>query len=328
MPNSRSFSLLGVAAGLAAGAFWGLTFVAPLVAAPYSAFDLTVGRYLVFGLASLCVLAGSGFRALRDLTWRDWVLIVLLGFAGNVGCYLILSLAVPRAGTAVAALIIGCLPAVMGVLGNRGPTRIPMRRLAPSLLTIGAGLLVANVQALLHAKAGGTLGVFVGGVALAVAALVLWSWYGLRNASALSQRRGLSPVTWTALTGLGTVLALVPVLVAGGIGGWSMVPALGLAGAMRLVIWSLVLGLLSSWAATWAWAVAARRLPVSLAAQLIVAETVFALVYGAIYQGRWPSGVESVGAGLLLVGVAVALKSFEGKKTSFFEKTDQKTFIH
>lgn len=85
---------------------------------------------------------------------------------------------------------------------------------------------------------------------------------------------------------------------------------------------------LSSWAATWAWAIAARRLPVSLAAQLIVAETVFARVYGAIYQRRWPSGAESMGAGLLLMGVFVALRSFIGKKQSFLEKKDQKTFIH
>jgi len=147
--------LIGVAAGILAGALWGLTFVAPLVTAPYSPFDLTVGRYLAFGLASLAVLAPGGFPVLRALPRRDWLLVGLLGFAGNVGYYLAMSLAVPRAGTAVVALVIGCLPVVMAVLGNKGPQRVPLRRLVPSLLLIAAGLLAVNGAAFANAKAVG-----------------------------------------------------------------------------------------------------------------------------------------------------------------------------
>jgi drug/metabolite transporter (DMT)-like permease len=256
--------LIGVLAGIFAGALWGLTFVAPLVTAPYSPFDLTVGRYLVFGVASLVVLSPGRFQTLRRLPRRDWILVGLLGFAGNVGYYLAMSLAVPRAGTAVVALIIGCLPVVMGVLGNKGEQRIPTRRLVPSLLLIAAGLLAVNGSAFAVAKALDMLGRFAAGVILTLAALTLWTWYGLRNARALDERGAVSAVTWTALTGVGTLLALIPVLGFGWVAGWSMLLSLGPTrpDALRLIAWSLMLGLLSSWAATWAWSIAARRLPV------------------------------------------------------------------
>jgi len=147
---------------------------------------------------------------------------------------------------------------------------------------------------------------------LTLAALALWAWYGLRNASTITERPALSPITWTALTGVGTLLALLPVLLVGLAAGWSAVPSLGLAGsnALRLLVWSLILGLMSSWAATWAWSVAARQLPVSLAGQLIVSETVFALIYGATYQQRLPGWAEAFGGALLVAGVIVALRTF------------------
>ena len=249
---------------------------------------------------------------LRALPRRDWLLVGLLGFAGNVGYYLAMSLAVPRAGTAVVALVIGCLPVVMAVLGNKGPQRVPLRRLVPSLLLIAAGLLAVNGAAFADAKAVGALAPFFLGLVLTLAALALWAWYGLRNASAITERPAISPITWTALTGVGTLVALLPVLLIGLAAGWSAVPSLGLAGsgALRLLAWSLILGLMSSWAATWAWSVAARQLPVSLAGQLIVSETVLALIYGAAYQQRLPGWAEALGGALLVAGVVVALRTF------------------
>jgi drug/metabolite transporter (DMT)-like permease len=41
--------LIGLLAGLGAGAFWGMTFVAPRAVSPYSEVDLAILRYLAFG---------------------------------------------------------------------------------------------------------------------------------------------------------------------------------------------------------------------------------------------------------------------------------------
>ncbi len=304
--------LIGLLAGIITGALWGFAFIAPLLAAPYSPFDLTIGRYLVFGLASLAVLAPSKFQTLRALNRRDWILITQLGFAGNAGYYLVMSLAVPRAGPAVVALIIGCLPVVIGILGNRGEHRIPARKLLPSLILIATGLLAVNGSALTQARAHGTLPTFITGVALTLLALGMWAWYAIINDRALADRQTMSPLTWTALAGVGSLLPLAPIVLAGGLAGWSMLPTLGLSAppALHLIVASLGAGLLSSWAATWSWSVATRRLPVSLAGQLIVFETIFALIYSAAYQATRPNPTQSLGAALLIAGVIVAMHVF------------------
>lgn len=106
------------------------------------------------------------------------------------------------------------------------------------------------------------------------------------------------------MTGIGTLIALLPVIPIGWVTGLSAVPTHGIdaPGFARLLLWGTILGLLSSLASTWAWSIAARRLPVALAGQLIVSETVFALLYDAAYRGEAPSAVSLLGAALLLIG--------------------------
>ncbi|GBQ36519.1 DMT family transporter [Gluconacetobacter azotocaptans] len=307
----RQAVVVGLLAGLATGALWALTFIAPLVSGPYSAFDLTVCRYVTFGMVSLMLVAPEGFAALRRLSRADYQVLVLLGFTGNVGYYLALSLAVPLVGPAAVALVVGCLPVLMAVLGCR-TTGLPLGRLMPALAFILLGLALVNGVALLQARAAGGVGGPLWGLLLAVGAMVLWAWYGMRNAAELAARPAVSPVTWTALTGIGTMIALLPLVVIGWLAHWSAVPAIGLAhGAwLRPVAAGLVLGLLSSWAGTWTWSIAARALPVSMAGQLIVFETIFALVYSAMYVRQLPSWPELAGALMLVAGVAMALRVF------------------
>ena len=110
------------------------------------------------------------------------------------------------------------------------------------------------------------------------------------------------------------LLAAFAVLPLGWALGLSAVPSLGLAGldAVRFLLWALLLAALPSWAATWAWSIASRRLPLSLAGQLIVFETLFALLYGALHEGHAPGPGEAVGAAFMLAGVVAALRAFAG----------------
>ena len=54
--------LLGILAGLATCALWGFTFVAPRAVEPFTAWDLTVARYGIFGLACALLMIGRRFR--------------------------------------------------------------------------------------------------------------------------------------------------------------------------------------------------------------------------------------------------------------------------
>ena len=74
------------------------------------------------------------------------------------------------------------------------------------------------------------------------------------------------------------------------------------------------MGLAGSWFATWCWVIASHRLPLALAAQLIVAETVFGLVYGFIFEGRFPTSAEAIGATMQVAGVCSAIAVFSKRR--------------
>ena len=57
--------LVGLIAGLATGALWGLTFVAPRAIRPFTELDLAIARYAIFGLISLGLMILPRFRPVR-----------------------------------------------------------------------------------------------------------------------------------------------------------------------------------------------------------------------------------------------------------------------
>jgi hypothetical protein len=67
---------------------------------------------------------------------------------------------------------------------------------------------------------------------------------------------------------------------------------------------------------TGAWGVACRRLPLALSAKLVVAETVFCLAYGFMFQARLPSPVQAIGAALQFVGVSSAIAVFSKPRST------------
>jgi drug/metabolite transporter (DMT)-like permease len=68
------------------------------------------------------------------------------------------------------------------------------------------------------------------------------------------------------------------------------------------------IGLFASWLGTLCWNEASQRLPTTLAGQLIVFETLSALAYAFALRGRAPQPITLLGIGLLVAGVAWALR--------------------
>jgi drug/metabolite transporter (DMT)-like permease len=65
----------------------------------------------------------------------------------------------------------------------------------------------------------------------------------------------------------------------------------------------MAIALFASWLGTLCWNAASQRLPTALAGQLIVFETLAALVYTFWLRGQWPEPLTLVGAALLVAGV-------------------------
>lgn len=307
---------IGIIYALIAGMMWGLVFVSPLLLPEYPAALQSVGRYLAFGLIAL-PLAWLDRRRLSQLSRADWKEALKLAAVGNLLYYLCLASAIQRAGGPLPTMIIGTLPVVIAITANRRNVvrdgKLPWRELAPSLALIAAGIGCVN-QVELEAFAHSTnpdIARYATGALFAIAALVCWTWYPLRNADWLRHHPGRSPRTWATAQGIATLpLALVGYGVLWTtmkIGGSPFTMPFG-PRPMFFVGLMIAIGLLASWLGTLCWNESSQRLPTALAGQLIVFETLAALTYAFILRGAWPKPVTLLGIGLLIAGVMWAVR--------------------
>jgi len=306
----------GTLYALAAGLMWGLVFVGPLLLPDYPATLQSVGRYLAFGLIAL-PLAWLDRAALRRLSRADWLEAVKLAAIGNLLYYLCLASAIQRAGGPLPTMIIGTLPVVIAICANlrdaRRDGRLPWRRLAPSLALIALGIGCVNhveLQAL-RADPDADAMRYAGGAALAVVAVICWTWYPLRNADWLRSHPDRRPHTWATAQGVATL----PLALAGygllwlgmTLAGSSFPMPLGPRAGTFLALMAAI-GLFASWLGTLCWNQASQRLPTALAGQLIVFETLAALAYAFMLRGQIPAPLTQLGIALLVLGVLRATR--------------------
>ena len=82
-PSAAYRTYLGLAFGVAAGALWGLVFLAPELVHSFSPLELAAGRYLAYGVISVMLILPR-WRALRAaLHPRDWQSLVWLALAAR-----------------------------------------------------------------------------------------------------------------------------------------------------------------------------------------------------------------------------------------------------
>lgn len=300
--------------GLGAGALWGLTFIAPVFLGPFTTLDLTVVRYLVFGVVSVAALVVLRFNPFRRLDSRGWWRIIGLGLAGNTLFYLALSSGVAFAGAAPVALIIGTLPIAMIVAGNIRRKTIAWRRLFGPMAVLAAGLVLTGMAALSEEGAAASGGLVALGIVLGLVAVFSWLAYGIVNGEYLADNPGTGVILWTALTGLGTLITVPPLVLAAVVVGRSEPVVAGDVGV--LLFWGLVLGLGSTWAATWLWNKASSGLSTTVLGMLVVSQTVFAMIFVCLLEARLPTLAESVSILLIVIGVGWGLRATAVAPTS------------
>ncbi|MFT4079334.1 DMT family transporter [Rhodomicrobium sp.] len=297
-----------ITTGLIAGALWALAFIAPGMIEPFGATDLTVVRYSVFGASSLLVLAFLRKKIWLPILRSNWLLILILAITGNTVYYLCLSESLQRSGTLLPTMIIGTLPVVMAFLGSlRNKTFSPARFLLPALFIMG-GIVSHALHSYWSGPLVSTSELSVIGLILALAALASWAFYGIRNAEFLTQEKETNIVAWTALTGVATIVTLIPVAALLPSGPHSILQGATI-GSGTLILWGLILGLLSSWVATWFWNIASRSLAGDVLGYLIVSETVFAIIYAFIIEQRLPTATELINVTLLVSGVSLGIRA-------------------
>ena len=145
----------------------------------------------------------------------------------------------------------------------------------------------------------------VAGLLAAVAALLSWTLYSVRNVQAMRRNHTLSGHDWSLLTGVATgalALGLVPLALWLGPHGQPLGQWVQFAGAsLALAVGASVLG-------NACWNRATSLLPLGLGGQMIVFETLFALLYGFVWQQRWPSMLEWLAIAALAAGVVLCAR--------------------
>lgn len=309
-------SPIGIAAALFAAFTWSLNFLAPMVVGSYTIYDLAACRFIFSSLLGLGIIF-INHPACKGLTLNDWLTTFWLGFIGYVGYFLAIVVAAKYAGPVIAPAFLGLVPVVLAIAGKfRGG--VPWGHLRAPLAMALIGLILVNFRELLSARESLSLSLALGIIA-AIAAVALWTWFGLANQRALAKRPSINSWVWTGMMmiggGIQTVIAL-PILVNSGL---FKAEAVGLAlntySVHHLYLPALLLAIVASMGGAWAWTIASKRLPISLASQLLSMEMVFATGLGLMVSARWPTAYETVGIMLIVLGVVKVISVFNRAST-------------
>ncbi|MBP9904377.1 MAG: DMT family transporter [Rhodoferax sp.] len=295
---------LGVAAGLAAGALWGMVFVVPRMTPGLSSVDLTAGRFVSYGAMAALAMAFT-WRKHRWPSPAQAASALGMSALGATGYYLLLALSISAVGSEVPTLIIGTIPIWVMLLGK--PQGLRWAALLPGLLLTAGGLALMMQHTWAHASMGITGGQeFWWGVALALAAMVSWTAFALLNAAWLRRHPLVSATEWSNWLGIATGLGAVCL--------WLLLGSesndlLALDGKAFIALVCIATGIGSGWVASILWNLASQRLSVSLCGQLIVSETLFGLMYSFAWDGHWPASVQWLAALLFTLGIVASIQA-------------------
>ena len=293
--------LRGILAGLAAGALWGLVFVAPRVLIGMAAVDMAIGRFVAYGAFS-AVLVLAGWRSRPRPTRQQALAALGLSVLGFSGYYGLLAQSIVDVGTELPTLIIGTVPVWVMLLGK--PAHLRWAALLP-----GLGLTVAGLALMFMALPMGKAAVYPHagrGLVFALAALVSWTAYAVWNSAWLKRHPEVRASDWTNWLGIATGLSALAVWVL--LGSELKVP-LAQVGYARAAIVFVAIGVGAGWLASACWNFASQRLSASLCGQMIVSETLFGLFYSFVWDGQWPSGLQWLAVLLFTLGIVASIRA-------------------
>ncbi|WP_417209022.1 DMT family transporter, partial [Sutterella wadsworthensis] len=254
-------------------------------------------------------------KYLTQVTRKDWISATALGVVGNLFFYWLLASAVQLAGAPIAGAFTAVIPISVAIVANTTARQhgvgVPWSSLVFPLSLVAAGMVCLNWTEFSYflansnePPAGFWLGVFY-----AFLSLLVWTWYPISNANWLIAHPKISPMFWTAAQGAATLpTAAIGLAAYAGMAEstsslWEPTPA-------HFFIGVLFLGIVCSWLAICFWNDMSRRLTPALGGQMIIFETIFAVIYAHIMRHALPTTLMSVGMVLLLAGVFASVRVF------------------
>lgn len=297
---------LGTLYGIGAGALWGGVFLAPELVCDFTPLQLAIGRFLAYGIISFVVIMPRWSVIKQRVKRQDWRALFWLSLFGNTVYYILLSKAVQSGGIALTSLVMGFLPVAVTIIGSRDKGAVSLVVLLPSLFLCGGGAICIGWEALKSPEATHQTSM---GLLWAVAALLSWTTYAVGNSRSLARLGMVSVYDWNLLMGLVT-----------GAQAACLIPLALLSGHLQhdLISWEWFIGVstmvavIASFFGNGLWNRMSCLLPLTMTGQMILFETLFALIYGFLWEDRWPRPIE-VAAFMLIVGSVMTCVSAHRK---------------
>mgnify|MGYP002274188380 CR=1 FL=1 len=153
--------LIGVLLGIAAGALWGLIYIAPLLLPQYNPVLVALGRFIAFGLVSLPFMFFMK-EDLKRFTKPDIIEAFRLPFFGNVVFYSLITVCIRMSGAPLAGMFMAVIPVLVAIVANvryqREGRGLSWGSITPPLVLIFFGLVIANWTEFQYITSSGSTG--------------------------------------------------------------------------------------------------------------------------------------------------------------------------
>ncbi|MBP7074400.1 MAG: DMT family transporter [Rhabdochlamydiaceae bacterium] len=295
----------GIVYALLACFLWGLDFIIPGFLVHFSPIEIALGRYLTYGTISLILIyrtwSQGGFRYPRTV----WIKSLFYSLMITVGYYICLIMGVRYATPAISALVMGLSPIAISFYGNWKQKEVTYRSLITPSILILIGLFLINAP---HLQTSASPQTHLWGLFYSALALLVWSWYVVANARFLKQNPTVNSYDWNNLIGVMSIFWVVLV-------GFALQNQINLNSYSQwstdlkyFITGCLILGILCSSIAEGLWNKASLSLPVSLAGQLTIFETIFGVLFYYILLWELPPLLESIGIVLFLWAITLGIR--------------------
>jgi drug/metabolite transporter (DMT)-like permease len=312
---NQKFLLKGTLFAIGACFVWGLIFVVPYFMNDFTTLEVVIGRYLFYGSLSTLLFLKAKFHKLFCYARFVWIKAILFSLVSTIGYYIFLVLGLRYSSPAISALILGISPITIAFYGNWKEKETSFKSLLIPSLLILVGLITINAPEFILTPSPTKYSL---GLLFTFIALLAWTWYVVVNSKFLKNHPNILSSDWATLIGAGSlfwtflfILALAPF--------FETPHSLQKYLSFNFLIGSAVSGILSSWVGAFLWNRASFYLPVSLAGQLTLFETIFGVIFYYTLIQTLPSFIECVGITILLSSIIYGIRKF-AKNTSFTEQ--------
>lgn len=286
---------------------WGLIFVVPSFIYGFNPIEIALGRFFFYGLLSFVWLLFNKRYLLSRSYIKAWKKAVWLGLISTIVCYTGMVFGMRFANPAVTALIYAMSPITIALVGNYRKKEFVFGRLFIPSILMAVGVVLANLQAFHYSSK--SPGEYILGLICGIMGLAAWTWYTVDNSHFLSNQPQMKVNDWSLMMGSATFVLVVF------IGSFFVLLDQDMSKffvfdlkMQTFLIASLVMGTISTWLAFFFWNLGMKKLPISLAGQLMVFEVIFGLILIYFVENRLPLFMEAMGIVFMLIGVISGCK--------------------